>query len=151
MVRLLDLAPVAAHVSVRGKDIPITGLSITELRDLMAAFPDAASLFSGGIDAGKLLKEAPGLVAAAIALAAGGDGTPEETAAILKLDAGSQVKLLNAVIAETAPDGIGPFVELIASLLGGMEAMQDQTAKAQATTSRLKPRGSSAMATKPPM
>jgi hypothetical protein len=150
MVSLLDLAPVAENVSVRGRDIPVNGLSITDLRDLMAAFPDAAALFSGGgINAGALLASAPKLCAAGICLALGSPGTPEEIAAVLKWPAGDQVKVLNKVIALSAPDGIGPFVQMAESLLGGVESLGETANKAQGMTSQRGSRKPPVMATLP--
>lgn len=150
MVSLLDLAPVAEKVSIRGNEIPVNGLSLTDLRDLMAAFPDAASLFAGGVNAASLLAAAPDLVASAICLATGLHGSAEERDAVKRYAAGDQVKLLNAVIRLSAPDGIGPFVELVTVLASGAEAIGDQHTKEQATTSRQRPRGVPASATKPP-
>lgn len=150
MVGLLDIAPAAEIVSVRGKEIPVNGLSLTDIRDLMAAFPNAAGLFSGGVNAGSLMAAAPDFVAAAICLAIGMKGTAEEREAVKKMAAGDQVKLLNAVITLSAPDGVGPFVDLIASLASGAEALGDQTEKVSAMSSRQRSRAAPVSATKPP-
>jgi hypothetical protein len=150
MIGLLDIAPVAETVSIRGKDVSVNGLSLTDIRDLLVAFPSAASLFANGVNAGTLMASAPDLVASAICLAIGLEGKAEELQAVKKLPAGDQVKLLNVVIRLSAPDGIGPFVELIANLASGAETLGDQSDKVRDTTSRLRSRAAPVMATKPP-
>ncbi|MEN6306092.1 MAG: hypothetical protein ABFD96_25425 [Armatimonadia bacterium] len=150
MVGLLDIAPVAETVSIRGSDIAVNGLSLTDIRDLLVTFPDAPALFADGVNAAALLAAAPDLVAAAICLATGYKATKDEREAVKRLPAGDQVKLVNAIVKLSAPDGIGPFVELIVSLGNGAGSNGGQSTKASATTSRPRPRAAPVMATIPP-
>lgn len=149
MVSILDIAPVGENVTIGGKEWPVHGLSITDLRDMMVAFPDAGALLGEGVNAGTLLARAPDLVAAAICLSLGFKGTKEERESVSRWPAGEQVKVLNVIIKLSAPDGVGPFVELVQSLVAGAEGVDVEGLKASATNSARRSRGASVLATKP--
>ena len=77
--------------------------------------------------------------------------TKEERKAVSKWPAGDQVKILNVVIRLSAPDGIGPFVELFRNLMAGAEGLDVEglNQKASAMSSGRRSRGASVLATKP--
>lgn len=143
MVGLLDLAPVADTISIRGAEIPVYGLTLADIRDVMAVFPDVATLFTGGSTAGALLKSAPEAVL--VMLAAGTRASEAERPVLATLYAGEQIAMLNKILKLTTPDGIGPFVELVQSLA----AVQDQ-GRAPAATGKNKARAMSSPQPQPP-
>lgn len=119
MVSLLDIADTKKTVPIRGKEIPVNGISAEGIAHLLAAFPDLRKLMGGKseeVTPDALMQFAPRAVAVAIASGTGLSGSKEGEAAAAKLSIGEQVELLAAIIDMTFPQGFGPFVERLDSL-----------------------------------
>lgn len=144
MVSILDLVPVAETVSVRGRDIPVNGLSFESFAQLIAGFPAIAGFFTDGVNPAAFLAASPDLVAMVIGAGIGQEGS-EEREAIKRLPAGDQIKLLNAVLKGTMPDGPGPFLDLLENLEGFTTGLGRST-KDQATNSGKRRSGSAGAA-----
>jgi hypothetical protein len=140
-IDLSTLDPVPEAVEIRGLKIPVSGLSLTSIRDLMVGYPAIGTLIAGGLDAAALITQAPDIVTAILAA---GTGADEAGAAVLaRLPAGEQLALLNAIIRLTSPGGIGPFVEVITNLAATATAAAAPKATSP-TSSRRRPPPSSA-------
>lgn len=140
MVSILDVVPVAEKVSIRGHEIEVRGLGFEALARLIGNFPAVAGFFTDGVNPAAFLTASPDLAALIICAGIGQDGEKEREA-VKQLPAGDSVKLLNAVLKGTMPDGPGPFLEL----LGTVEAMVPQSlekrTKAPSTSSGKQLRG----------
>lgn len=119
MVGLLDIAPVAKQVliSVGGEEKPVDvrGLTILDIRDLIARFPEVVGMIGKGVDAGIIMKAGPEVVAAIIAAACGSSGKAGEDVAST-LGAGVQAEILAITIKLTMPKGPAPFIALLKEL-----------------------------------
>jgi hypothetical protein len=121
MVSLLDIADQQKTVPIRGKDIPVCGVSAEGVAHLLGAFPELRQLMAGGakaseITADQIMKVAPRAVAAAIAAGTGSPGDAKVEEAAGKLPIGEQVELLSAIFDLTFPQGIDPFVARLEAL-----------------------------------
>lgn len=121
MVSLLDIGEVSEEVSVRGKQIVVTGISGKGLVALLSDFPEIRKLIA---DRGSelltedLIKIAPDAAAAVIAAGCGTPGDKQAVAIAGTLGVGEQVDLLEAIFRLTFPRGIGPFVEKLSRMTG---------------------------------
>lgn len=113
MTGLLDIAPAAERVDIRGIQVDVRGLSLTDLRDLIARFPEVVALFGKGLNVGAIMKAGPAVVAAAIAAACGNPGDKAAEAIAGDLPLGEQADILDKVLRLTMPKGPGPFVALL--------------------------------------
>src|SRR6266550_2998561 len=119
MTDLLDIAPQNVTVDIFGRSIEVQGLTLRDIAALLRRFPELRALFGGGEEAMDRVGAAlPDLVAAVIAGGMGhlGDEGHEQAAARLPADAQSQ--LFGAILKLTMPQGIGPFVEGLATAFG---------------------------------
>jgi hypothetical protein len=128
MASLLDIAPIVVTVSVRGQDIPVTGLPVAKFAELLRDYPTLRSMIDGAwkrggvsIDAKALFAEVPDAVHDIIA-----SGVVDRTAGhdvllahVMMLGAADQLALLRGVMEATMPEGPGPFVDVVASILAG--------------------------------
>lgn len=145
MVSILDLVPVPEIVRVRGHDVPVNGLSFEAFAKLIGGFPAVAGFFTDGANPAAFLAASPDLVAMVICAGIGDDGE-KQRAAIKAYPAGDQIKLLNAVLKGTMPDGPGPFLELLATVEGFLPAVAEKRTKAPSTSSGKRPSASPAAA-----
>jgi hypothetical protein len=134
MVSLADLVSVKTTVSIRGQEIPITGINANKLGLLIASFPEIRKMFAGRaseLSIDELFKFGPQVVTTVIALGTCDDlaimddagsytlaGEPflQQLKAAHSLTIGEQVELLNGIFEKTFPEGIGPFVERLKDL-----------------------------------
>jgi hypothetical protein len=121
MVSLLDIADQQKTVPIRGKDIPVYGISADGVAHLLGAFPELRQLMAGGSKAGEItvdqiMKVAPRAVAAAIATGTGSLGDPKAESVASKLPIGEQVELLSTIFDLTFPQGIDPFLARLEAL-----------------------------------
>jgi hypothetical protein len=128
MASLLDIAPAVKTVAIRGSEVEVSGLSAADFAVLLSEHPNIRSLLDGAwsrggtqLDIKLLLTEMPGAVAGIIAR-----GVADKSAghkALLecagRMAAIDQVAMLNAIFQVTMPDGSGPFVESVVSILAG--------------------------------
>jgi hypothetical protein len=117
-IDLLDIAPSGGEsVAVPGGELTVAGLDVRALIRLLARFPELRSLLAGGDTALETLAAvAPQAVAAAIAAAAGHPGDDAREAAAARLPLGTQADLLAAIMRQTMPRGLRPFVAALGAL-----------------------------------
>lgn len=125
MASLLDIAPLTETVSVRGTDIPVTGVSAKGIAHIMARFPEVREMMVGReVSVDRLIELGGDAVGAIIAAGTGHPGDPdhERIAAGLLLE--EQADLLAAILRITLPKGVGPLVEKLTAMGGvlGVEA-----------------------------
>jgi hypothetical protein len=120
MADLLDIAPSTAVevVKIDGKRIIVRGLHGDAIASIVSRFPELAALLGGGGAIGPRLVERFGYAIGPI-IAAGcghlGDEKYEQHASALLVE--YQLKLLQAIIGLTFPNGIASFVETLAALV----------------------------------
>jgi len=117
MAGLIDIAPAAETVPIRGTAITVTGIGAHGIAALLQRFPDLRKMMSGmEIDTDDLVAMGGDVVAAVLAAGTGaaGDEAAEVAAAGLSID--EQMDLLGAVMKVTMPKGVGPLVEKLAGM-----------------------------------
>jgi hypothetical protein len=120
MADLLDIAPSTAVevVKIAGNRIIVRGLHGDAIASIVSRFPELGLLIGGGGDIGPRLIERFGRAIGPI-IAAGcghlGDEKYEQRAGALLIE--DQLKLLQAIIGLTFPNGIASFVEALATLM----------------------------------
>lgn len=117
MVGLIDIAPSKRTVHYNGDDIPVPGVSAKGLAYLFDRFPDIAAALSGGEASIDRLRSISGdAVSAIIAAGCGypGNADVESKAEAMPLDA--QVDFIVAIMKQTMPKGVGPFVDKVKAL-----------------------------------
>lgn len=120
MVSLTDIAPSTRSVRVGGKDATVYGVGVKGIAALLRDFPDLQKLMTGqkvDLTAGALMDIAPDAIAAIMAAGLGFPGDKDAIKAVEALPLGEQVKILEATIELTMPDGIGPFVDALNALM----------------------------------
>ena len=126
MVGLRDIAPSTKTVSVGGVDVPVYGVSAKGVAYLFERFPELRKAFMRKeVDASEFTPEAlmkliPDGIAAVIACGCGSAGDAEAEEIASKLGVSDQATLLEAIMAQTMPQGVGPFVERLNALMAGL-------------------------------
>lgn len=121
-VGLLDIAPITQIVVVGDKRIPVGGITARGLALLLVRFPSIVGMMrSKKFDAAELFRIAPDAVSAIIAAGVGFPDDVEQEAACDRLPVGIQTDLLDSILRLTMPGGLLPFVNKIASLVGGLD------------------------------
>jgi len=120
MADLLDIAPTTAVevVKVNGQRIIVRGLHGNAIASVVARFPELGLLLAGGANLGpRLIERFGGAIGPIIAAGCGhlGDEKYEQHAGKLLVE--DQLKLLQAIIGLTFPNGIASFVETLATLV----------------------------------
>jgi ABC-type tungstate transport system substrate-binding protein len=116
---LLDIAP--ATETVPGFPLPVTGMSLHAVAEVMRRHNVLAELFSGGtVDAARMLAKAPDTVVAVIAAAVGRPADEVAEQAIAKLPLGTQTRLLDRAVALTFPEGLAPFRDRLVQLASSL-------------------------------
>lgn len=124
MADLLDIAPSTAVEVVRisgGQKIKVHGLSGNAIAAIAARFPDLAMLL-GGNDAGiaaRLLAQFGAAIGPIIAAGCGHLGDDKAEAIAGGLLPEDQLKLVTSIYGLTFPNGIGPVMEAMTSLMTG--------------------------------
>lgn len=129
MVGLLDMAPSQKTETIRGKALPVTGITLAGIARIMGQFKEVERLFTGKSKpedwtAASLMKLVPDAVSEIIAAGLGFPGNAAQIKAAETLTLGEQLSLVTAILEVTMPQGIGPFVEKLSGLLSasGMKA-----------------------------
>lgn len=129
MPGLSDIARSFRTVKVGNTDVEVPGISAEGIAYLFHRFPIIKDLIGGkpNLEAEDLIKIAPEALAAIIAVGTG-SMKPEDEAVAAKLGAESQLALLEAIVKETMPGGVGPFVEKLSALFQdlGVESISTQ-------------------------
>lgn len=135
MVGLLDIAPSVASVTVRGKKIPVHGVSIEGIVLLLSRFPQLRQMMGqrGGVDGAALIASGGSLAGAVIAAGIGFPGDEAQEQAATRLPVTEQVDLIEAILKVTLPNGVAPFVARLTAL--GV-LVSGRSATAPATKSR---------------
>lgn len=121
MVGLLDIAPAADSVIIRGKAVDVCGVSATGIAHLFSRFPDLRKAFSGrDVPVEDLVAMGGEVVAAVIAAGCGAVGSADHEAVAAGLSVDEQVDLLAAIARVTLPGGLGPFVEKLTGAGGAL-------------------------------
>lgn len=118
MPGLLDIAPAAKRVMIPTSEgeaaVDVRGLSISDIRDLLARFPEVVGMLgSGNVKVADVMKLGPEIVGAIIAAATGYPGNEKAETFCKEIGAGVQAEVLAAAIKLTMPRGPGPFVDLL--------------------------------------
>lgn len=117
MAGLLDIAPSSEQVTVRGVTVDVTGVSVSGIAILIGRFPELRTLLSGGeLDLDKLMALGGDIVNAIIAAGTGAPGNRDAEKVAGSLGLEDQAALLTAILNQTMPSGIGPFVKRLESL-----------------------------------
>ena len=124
MADLLDIAPSTAVevVKIDGERYLVRGVSVDAIASIVTRFPDLKSLASGDVGGDIVVRLIAGCGAAAGPIIAAGFGylgneKCEQHAARLLPE--HQLKFLRAIFGLTFPNGIGPFIQELTSLIGG--------------------------------
>ena len=113
MANLLDVAPSAELVDVRGTQVEVTGISALGLAHLLARFPELQNLLAGqgsDLSPSDVIELGIKVVSAIIAAGCGMTGSEEAEGIAAELPLETQVDILAAIQRQTMPSGIGPFV-----------------------------------------
>jgi hypothetical protein len=122
MASLHDIAPAQRRVLVPAGDgtdqpVDVRGLSLQDVSDLVARFPEVIGAFSGGMKNDQILpailKMGPAVIAAVIAYACGAANDEQAEKVVATWPIGTQAEILAIVVKQTAPRGVGPFVDLL--------------------------------------
>lgn len=123
MPGLKDIAPSFTAVEVKGVRIPVTGISALGIAYLFNRFPVVRELIGGkdvDLSVEALASLAPDAVAAIIAVGTGCVDDPQAEAVAASLGVEHQMDLLEAIMGETMPGGIGPFVDRLSKTFNGL-------------------------------
>lgn len=110
-----DSVPSVELVRHRGSDVETRGLGFEQIIDLVCRFPSIVKV----LDKGKPLamtEFADPVINIMIAMATGVAGDEEQEANIANLKLGERAAFMASIIRQTAPDGVGPFVDLLNAL-----------------------------------
>jgi len=138
MTSLLDVAPATKTVNVQGTKVEVRGVSVYGISLLMSRFPELRDLLSGKdveVTADILMDGVPEAVKAVIAAGVGEPGNEQFEAKAESLPVGDQFDLIQAIIALTVPEGVGPFVRKVRALLS-QSGVSDAGGKAVDTKSQ---------------
>ncbi|AEH88197.1 phage pre-tape measure protein [Mesorhizobium opportunistum] len=122
---LLDLAPAAEVVPIRGKKLSVSGISSKGIIALLRRFPAMSDIFTGESSASNVEKLAGlvvaiggDLVGAIIAAGLGYPGDEKREKVAADLVAGEQFDLVEAIVRVTFPNGLAPLVEKVRAMRG---------------------------------
>lgn len=117
---LLDLAGVGRTVTVRGLDIPVTGISAKGLAVLFGRFPQLVDAVTGaGLDLSSLADLGPDVLAAVIAAGTGHPGDAKAEAVAASLSMSDQLSLVEAIGQETFAGDAQNFMARLERLAAG--------------------------------
>lgn len=118
MVGLLDLAPVADTVEIRGASYPVKGLSVAGIAQILARFPALKNLFAEqGADFAAIAAMSGEAITAIIAAGLGHLGEPDYEAALANLTLDEQADIFAKILKLTMPNGVVPFVQTLERLM----------------------------------
>lgn len=134
---LFDIAPSRATVTIGGKDLPVPGVPLQDLVALLGRFPALQGLLGGGVKDAPvkpedILTSIPTAAHAIIAAGLGYGGDPKAEDHIAKFSFGDQLKMFEAVVAASLPDGVDPTVarlNFVADLISGGTATRSRAKK----------------------
>jgi hypothetical protein len=121
MVSLVDIGTLSDKVTLRGKEVEVTGVSVSVVVDLLANSDELRRLFAekalDGDMVQALIAQAPLAVAQFIAA---GTGKPRDEATIefayRQLTAGETYMIVKPMLSMTFPQGLNSFIEELTAL-----------------------------------
>lgn len=120
MASLLDLAPSARTVTVRGVAVEVAGVTARGLAVVLRKHPQLIeALKGGGISVESLAEMGPAVVASVIAAGTGNPGDAKAEAVAESLSISDQLLLVEAIVSETFPDGPENFMKSLERVTGG--------------------------------
>lgn len=135
MTNLSDIIPAQHRVSIpingAEHEVDVRGLSLEDITNLVARHPEVISAFDGNLDVASILKHGPKVIAAILAMACGAPNDEAAERALLSLPLGIQAEILSIVVKETAPKGVGPFVQLMKALGLNQDTVRSAAASAK--------------------
>lgn len=149
---LSHFVPLTETVTIRDQEFNLVGVDIQDLGQLLYRFPEIIDVFTkqkakAGDDAsnsppaaGLALSKEVMSAFVAVGIGKAGDAAAEKSIASLSL--GERLAMFNAVFRITSPGGIGPFVELVTALGGGVvptEAVAEPDKRKTGARMRFKP------------
>lgn len=117
MTSLLDIAPSATKVEIRGEYFPVPGIQADGIVYLLRRFP-----VIGAVLANKELREmtydtilamAPDVINAVLATGLGFPDSPKHEEVMNNLSLDEKLEVLEKIFEATMPRGVGPFVETL--------------------------------------
>jgi hypothetical protein len=134
MAELRDIIPPQHRVRIPVGDVEqevdVRGLSLQDVADLLARHPEVISAFDGKVDVMSILRLGPHVISTVLAMACGAANDEAAEKVMLAMPIGTQVEILTIVVKETAPKGVGPFVELLKALGLNLDTVRNATASA---------------------
>lgn len=101
----------------------VTGVSATGIAVLLDRFPEVRALLTGkavDLSPEDIMSKVPMAIDAILAAGTGNPGDPAAEAVASKLPAGDQLALMQKIIKVTMPKGVGPFVDALTAIMGGL-------------------------------
>lgn len=131
MPGLLDIAPSREVVTIRGTAVEVTGVSAQGFAELLGRFPELRKLMTGiEVEVDSLFRLAGSAIAPIIAAGTGAPGDDKAEAVAGSLSVDEQSELLEAIVRQTFPKGIGPFAARLGGLAQSLGAGASPTAPA---------------------
>jgi hypothetical protein len=125
MVSLVDIVPQTRMVEIAAGTIKLRGLGIKHIAALLLDYPELRKLWMNrgapAFEIEALIATMPGAVGTIIAMAAGEEEVADQIIDALSLD--DITECLIVVRDLTMPNGVYPFAEKLARLLGGGEPL----------------------------
>jgi hypothetical protein len=124
MSSLLDIGPLTASVTVRGKTFQVSGIGADTLVQLLNDYPELNKYMSGafgggGVDKDTLVKMGPEISDAIILAGAGFKATDEKAKAVVRgLTLGEKMDIFEPIMMMTFPRGFPAFVEALSRISG---------------------------------
>ncbi len=119
----LSINPAPDTISINGKKVRVYGVSMTGFGMLMPRFPNLMAdlmerVKADGFSLLVIIEVAGSAIGPILAAGVGQPGDERAEKELGQLDISTQIKLLDKIVEKTLPDGINPFVERWASLVG---------------------------------
>lgn len=117
MSTLLELANTGRDVKVGDNTIKVFGISTETLISIITKYPAVTKAMSGvDVEGGDLMKIAPDAVAEIIVAGTGNSRDNKHLEAARRVPVEFQLDILTAILKQTFPSGVGPFVEKLVAL-----------------------------------
>ncbi|ESY72316.1 hypothetical protein X740_33415 [Mesorhizobium sp. LNHC221B00] len=119
MTDFIDIAPLTFTETVRGNEVTVRGVELTDIARIVMRFPEVANLFDLKSKKSKVDPKTFGTLSVALQaalIAAGIDRVNEKGAA--NLTPGERALLISRILLLTVPSPAGPFLEALARLTG---------------------------------
>jgi hypothetical protein len=119
----LSINPAPETVTINGKKVAVHGISMEGFGHLIPRYPNLISDLQdrlktdGNLTVVAIMQVAGPAIGPILAAGVGHPGNDEAEKQAAQLSAATQLKLLDKIIDKTMPDGLGPFVEQLATLI----------------------------------